>query len=270
MMNRDYLANVDMTVSQAISLMLDGHADRAIRILMKSNGSVKDALRMTALGCAYAILDKKQKALELLREVSVEHASQNTQAIRLTGLAYLAMHSGETEKFRRHMEEAIEIDPKLPLPWLSLGLHHFWQSRDLEAAREILSTALELAPQSYIVHRQLLGLEASAGNLARARELYDQLPRGPDGKGPPAALPVTLWLASTPLRGALIVLLLLVLVFVPYLPLPILGGWLILSLLSYRQLLRISGRLAFLPAAYLIPILSALLLRLLILGRLYP
>lgn len=258
-----------MTIDHAIDLMLDGYAAEAAQFLEKDTESASDQYSRAALGCAYALQNQRQEAERLLL-TDYENPQANVVAIRSAGLAYLAMRDGDMEKFKELMEKAIEADSTLPLPWLSLGLYYQWQTTDFDRAREKLNVALNIKPDSHLVHRHLIGLEASTGNLELASRLLQSLPKSLQGTGAPITLPLMLWLASTPLKGRLAMLFLVALTFVPYLGPILIVSWLLLSIVTYRQLVRISIRLAVLPGIYLVAMLASFVLKWLITGSIFP
>lgn len=258
-----------MTISHAIDLMLDGFAAEAAQVLEEDTGGTKDQYSRAVLGCAYALQNQREEAERLLL-ANYQNPEANVAAVRSAGLAYLAMRDGDMEMFKELMEKATESDPTLPLPWLSLGLYYQWQATNFERARENLKVALNLKPDSHLVHRHLIGLEASTGNLELARQLLQSLPKTFYGRRAPITLPVMLWLASTPLRGRVMMLVLVALMFVPYLGPILIISWLLLSIVTYRQLLRISIRLAVLPEIYLVAMLGSLVLKWLITGSIFP
>lgn len=256
-----------MSVNEALWLMLNGDAEQAIELLEADGMIGEDPRAKPALGCAYAIIDKREQAERMLAADQSE-LDEVALAIDKTGRAYLAANDGDIDKFVELMRLATQLDPALPLPWLSLGLYYQRNGIDFDKARSMYKRALEIAPNSYLVLRHLMGLEASDGNVGRAWRLYRRLP---STKGPkPWIFPVTLAVTSTPLGGGLLVLALVVFSFLPYGPFIVTPMWLGLTLLSFHQLRSISGRLAILPAFGLVSILSGLVLRWLILGRILP
>lgn len=259
-----------MRIEDAFTLMVNGQAEDVVNALEADQRSHEDSLSQYALACAYSILNRADDAARLL-EGDVSHEASNTElAMRSICRAYLRMHVGDMERFKGFMQKAIMLDPTIPLPWLSMGLLYQWKIGDLDQAREMLVKARELAPGSHLVHRHLLGLEASDGNIKRAWELLRTLPEPPRGRRVPWTLPVTLGLASTPLGGGLVVLLLIALSFYPYVSMVLVPSWILLSVVSHRQLPRISGRLALLPGLFFVAIVGGLVLEWLITGSAFP
>lgn len=259
-----------MSVEDAITLMVNGDAEVVVESLESDQRSEQDSLSRMALACAYSILNREDDAERLLDVYSSDAASNTELAMRSVCRAYLLMHAGDLEGFKTSMQGAIEHDPSIPLPWLSMGLLYQWKVGDFEKARVMLTSALKLAPDSHLVHRHLLGLEASDGNVKRAWELLRTLPEPPRGRRVPWTLPVTLGLASTPLGGGLVVLVLIALSFYPYVSTIVVPPWILLSVASYRQLRRISGRLALLPGLFFVAIVSGLVLEWLITASAFP
>lgn len=259
-----------MSVDIAVDLMLDGEAEEAAKMLEPAEAGMNESLRKAALACAYSLQSRQEDAERVLNDVGRREDPGAPKAIMSTSRAYMAMHDGDMDSFYSHMKDAMECDPSFPLPWLSMGLFYQWKKGDFAKAREMFEKALQLRPDSHLVHRHLLGLEASDGKLERAWSLFRSLPEPRQGRRVPWTLPVTLSLASTPFGGGLVVLLIVALSFLPYVSLVVVPAWVILSVASYRQLPRISGRLALLPGIGLVAITGGLILEWLITGSAFP
>jgi tetratricopeptide (TPR) repeat protein len=258
-----------MSVDQAITMMLEGHAIEAIRLLDSIPLENPDPRWQVTLACAHSMENNRAEAEAILAQ-SDTSASEGADAIRTTALAYLAMHDGNTEEFKMLMDRAISEDPQFPIPHLSEALYYLWRARDFDRARDLLYETLQISPTSPLVRLHLIGLEASAGNMKEAQRLLGDYRKIDGARRPPLTLGWMLALSRTPLGGGLFVLFLVVLSFLPYVGIAIAAGWVILSVITYRQLLRISPRLAVLPGLYLIAILGALTIKLLITEQLMP
>jgi len=88
------------------------------------------------------------------------------------GLA--AMAKGYTEESIEIFQNAISEDPNNPTSYLNLGLAYSQQERWDEAIR-YTQKALELAPQTNIIHLQLARLFILAGELPKARQLLEAI-----------------------------------------------------------------------------------------------
>lgn len=264
------MRNQDDIVGRAIALMLDGKTREAIRLLAPNESFEHlHGSRKMALGCGFAILNEEPKATAILSE-DPEQLDKTAKAIQATGLAYQCSHSGDHHRAKGLLQQARQFDPDLALSCLSLGFYFARQEKDYEMAEMLLKEAKGLAPSSPLVHLSLLGVAADKGDISKAKALRASLPSHRYGKAFDFLLSSVLQLASTPLGGGIVALLIGLLTFVRYAGPVICLVWIVYSIFTFRRIKRISARLAVLPAIFSVVVIGLFTIRIIYMGRIVP
>ena len=135
----------------------------------------------------------------------------------------------------------------------------------------MLKRARDLAPESGLVILSEFGLETEDGNLEPAKMLFeDPLLKKRISTLQDAVIRILLTLASSPLGGGLVALVICFLLFVPYAGAPLVAVLTTFAAITFFAVRRVSPRLAILPTIYSIAWLGTLFIRSLILGRAFP
>ncbi|WP_435197228.1 tetratricopeptide repeat protein [Natronomonas sp. EA1] len=122
-------------------------------------------------GVAFAQLEEYDEAIGAYFEALAIDPKGAFAAIAETNLAYALWESGDSSEPLEHAERAVELDPRLPEAWYTLGF--LYNERALpEPAIEALDNALALGYRTAVVHGEreraldLLGEDEAAGLAA--------------------------------------------------------------------------------------------------------
>lgn len=222
------------------------------------------------LACALAADRRGQEANELLERIPPSGLAPKEIARRLTAEAYLLLRSGRTDEGYEKLKAACGMDPTFAPALFSYGRALLFDAKRPEDAVSFLSASARAAPSSLAAHLGEAAADTERDDYASAwRKSLSIVGRFPLSAKAWIALVVASILASL-LKGRVAVAVLIALMFLPNVAVPMLASWIVFAALSFILLRRSVPRYALYPAIALVPLLLALILRVMILGKAIP
>jgi tetratricopeptide (TPR) repeat protein len=166
--------NVEPLVDRAVELGLRGKLDKAIALLDEALGiDPRHATALSARATAHRKLGNYRQA--------VEDSSKAIEIDPALAAAYwqraFSLQQGEldnwVEKSFADANQAIELDPSTPLPFILRG-NAFFERKEYSKSLADYSKAIELNPGSYMAHAGRARTYYTLRDVAKAREEIDK------------------------------------------------------------------------------------------------
>ncbi|MDO8672644.1 MAG: tetratricopeptide repeat protein [Dehalococcoidia bacterium] len=132
---------------------------------------LEEATRLYDRAIKHAQKKDYERAIRLLRLV-LDSLPLHTDARRNMAMSYL--ETGDIGSAKKHLNEVLMLDPKDAWSWVLLGNIYNKQGQDLTKAERMYERAYALKSDDLFLLASYGGLMAKKGNLAKARELFEQ------------------------------------------------------------------------------------------------
>jgi tetratricopeptide (TPR) repeat protein len=257
--------------ARAICLMVDGRFKNAASILsnvLASEGGETGA--KLEHDCARAATGKTQGLFLDSENLKSLDLPDRDHSRLLTVEAFVAYSQGRQVEAKAHLKAALRFDPQFAVAWNALGRHLLYVERRPDAAKEPLSRAVALTPNSIGPSLDLVAIEADSRRFHAAFAMSREVLREHRDSIRAWAAALSSAILALPYSGAPLAVVLALVTFLPYLgPISILA-WTFLSLLIPYLLRRVDGRLPVSTGTMLFVVLPAYFLRWLTIGRIWP
>ena len=255
----------------AAALMTDGKFKRAAQVLSAlPRQESEDVLINLEFMCALAGAGRQGPVLSGPGSYDPSSLSREERARLLTAQAFAAPVLRKKGDRERKLEMAIDLDPTFAPSHNALGRYLLYQQKQYDQARDLLATASFLSPQSLGPRLDLASLDVETRDFGSAfNRVWLLVLEHPWDLRAWASL-ISTGILMLPWSGLPLGLALSLLVFVPYAGPIVFTLWVITSLGIPVLLRRVGGRMAVSAASLLFPMTPTLLLRWLLLGRIWP